>query len=105
MERYENALFCYEKALDISPDISHIWSLKGSLLNKLNKNSDAIEAFDVALSIKIEPDTLYNKGMTYFKINKPDDALECFEIILEIDPNNSKAISARKIAKKLLNKL
>ncbi|MHA1269214.1 MAG: tetratricopeptide repeat protein [Candidatus Helarchaeota archaeon] len=105
MGQYENALFCNDNALNLAPNNPKLWSSKASILTKIDKNIESIEAYDIALSIKIEPNTLYDKGMVLFKINRPDEALECFDIILELDPNNSKAISAKKIAKKLLNKI
>jgi tetratricopeptide (TPR) repeat protein len=52
--KYEQAIECYDKALEIEPNYILAWYNKGNALGNLGKPEEAIECYDKAL--QIEPD-------------------------------------------------
>ncbi|MEM2900606.1 MAG: tetratricopeptide repeat protein, partial [Thermoplasmata archaeon] len=54
LERYEEALECYDKAIELKPDSEEAWNNKGNTLRKLGKNKEAIDCYDAVL--RINPD-------------------------------------------------
>ena len=56
--RYEEAIECFDKALEIDANDSRIWNAKGSILGNLGRYQQAIECFDKALEIDANNNTL-----------------------------------------------
>jgi tetratricopeptide (TPR) repeat protein len=51
---YEEAIKCYDKAIEIEPNNAEAWNNKGIVLGRLSKYEEAIACYDKA--IEIEPD-------------------------------------------------
>lgn len=49
--RYEEALACYDHALELNPDASYVWSAKGSTLEGLKRYEKALVCCDRALQL------------------------------------------------------
>ena len=47
-EKYQDAVECYGKAIDIKPDYDEAWSNKGAALGNLNRHDEALEAYEKA---------------------------------------------------------
>jgi len=90
--KLEEALECYNKALEIDPNDLFTLVGKGRVLNELKKYEEAIKCYDKLIELQPEKaspwvfkgDTLLESGMT-------EEALECFDRALEIDPENEDA--------------
>jgi tetratricopeptide (TPR) repeat protein len=54
--RNEEALDCYEKALELNPMNMYIWFSKALLLASMGKVGDAIQALDGALGVQDVPE-------------------------------------------------
>ena len=52
LNRFDEALAHYDKALGLKPDYAEAWSNKGVTLNELKRYDDAIAKYDKALSLK-----------------------------------------------------
>jgi tetratricopeptide (TPR) repeat protein len=50
----EEAIECYNKALEIDPNYAKVWNDKGAILTDLAKHEEAIECFDK--SLELNPD-------------------------------------------------
>ncbi|UCE36413.1 MAG: tetratricopeptide repeat protein [Thermoplasmata archaeon] len=90
VNRLNDALKVFEKALHLEPRNVDCWALRGKVLVLLTSkmHSDAVKSFDTAL--KIEPKdkkALDFKGEAYEGMNRPDLAKECYLSILEYHPN------------------
>ena len=86
--RYEEAIECYNKALEIDPDYGDAWNNKGIVLDDLGRYEEAIECYNKAL--EIDPDNAYvwnNKGVSLYHLGRYEEAIECYNKALEIDPN------------------
>jgi tetratricopeptide (TPR) repeat protein len=49
--RFEEAIECFNKALDIDSNHAILWSNKGQSLHKLGRYSEAVECYDKSLSL------------------------------------------------------
>ncbi|NER28297.1 MAG: tetratricopeptide repeat protein, partial [Symploca sp. SIO1C4] len=52
LSRYEEAIACYQKALEIQPDDSYAWYWQGNLLSDLERYEQAIASYEKVLEIK-----------------------------------------------------
>jgi len=52
--RYEEALECFDKAIELEPKSEIAWNTRGLLLERLGRYSEAVASFDEA--IKFDPE-------------------------------------------------
>jgi tetratricopeptide (TPR) repeat protein len=77
LEKYNEALSCYDKALEIDPNGAHIWCKKSTvLLTNLAMYEEAIEQFDEALGINPgHADSWYYRACSKVKKGDTDNGL------------------------------
>lgn len=51
LRKYEEAIVCYDKALEFNPNYAYAWNSKGNALAKLRKSEEAKVCFDKARNI------------------------------------------------------
>ena len=89
-KEYNNAIQCYDKAIEIDANYADAWYNKGAVLDDLLNHNEAIQCFDKAL--EIDPNNAYAwsyKGVTLYKLGKRDESIQCYDKAIEIDPNNA----------------
>jgi len=77
--KYEEAIKCYEKAIEIDPNYAKAWLGKAHALGELGKHEESIKCFDK--TIEIDPndaDTWSIKGLVLSRLGKHEEAIECF---------------------------
>ena len=88
--KHEEAIQCFDRALEIDPTDESTWESKGDALNSLGKHEEAIQCFDRALEIDPENDyALAMKGACFAILHKHEEAMQCYDRALEIDPENA----------------
>jgi tetratricopeptide (TPR) repeat protein len=88
--RHEEAIACYDKALEIDPGDGNTWSNKGTALGALGRYQDAIACLDQALRLNPESAPAWsNKGNALDSLGRCEEALGCFAKALEVDPQNA----------------
>jgi Flp pilus assembly protein TadD len=103
--RYNEAIECYDKAIEIDPNYVFALSGKGWALADSEKYNEAIECYDKA--IEIDPNYVFalsGKGWALLNLGKPEEAIRYYDKALEINPNhtrawNNKGWSVRKLGK------
>jgi len=88
--KYEEAIKCYDKAIEIDPNNSVVWNNKGLALYFLGKYDEAIKCYDKA--IEIDPndaDVWNNKGDSLDSLGKYEEAITSYDKAIEIDPNDA----------------
>ncbi len=91
LNKSDEALKAYDKAIEINPQNTDAWNNKGDALSKQNKYDEALKAFDKAIEIDSQnTDAWNNKGDALSKQNKYDEAKKAFDKAIEIDSQNSK---------------
>ena len=102
-KKYEKAIGCYDKALEINPNDAEAWNNKGYVLDELGRYEEAIECYDKALDINQNFAEAWNNiGVVLCSLGKYEEAIECYDKALKINPNNAKAWNNKGNA---LNKL
>ena len=87
---YEQAIFCYDKALEIEPDKDTAWFGKGFSLVEIGRYEEAIASYDKALEIKPDKDEAwYNRGSALDELERYEEAIASYDKALEIKPDNS----------------
>ena len=90
-KKYEKAIECYDRALEINPNFVEAWNNKGNVLDELGRYEEAIECYDKALEINPNyAEAWNNKGVTLSMLRRYEEAIECFDRALEINPNYAK---------------
>ncbi|MBA2268751.1 MAG: tetratricopeptide repeat protein, partial [Nitrosopumilus sp.] len=92
----QEAIACYDKAIEINPQYADAYNNKGLSLYYLGDYQEAIACYDKAIEINPEyADTFYNKGMALSAISKFAEAISSYEKTLEIDSDNVKALNGK----------
>ena len=95
-EKFEEAIQCFDRALEIDHEDESILESKADALSSLGKNEEAIECFDKALEINPESDyALQMKGGILLSLEKHEEAIQCFDKALEINPENDYALQMK----------
>ncbi len=87
MERQNDALRIFDKALHLDPKNSEAWINRGEALTTIEKYDEAIKSFNTAL--KLEPDNirgLSSKGLALERMKKPKKAKECYLAVINKNP-------------------
>ena len=78
--RYNVALHCCNRALEVNQRDELAWGYKGMTLEKLGKHEEAIECFDKAIALDPHfADALLCKGGALVRLGKFREALPCLE--------------------------
>ena len=99
-----DAIFYFEKVLDVEPGHINARAHKGNALGKLGKYDQAITCYDMIL--KIKPDhivCILNKGLALHYLGRYDQALACYDKILEKSPDNASVLYHKACTKSLQN--
>jgi tetratricopeptide (TPR) repeat protein len=94
--RNDEALDCYEKAIDLDPNFVYAWSGKGWALSNLGRNDEALDCYEKA--IDLDPNFMYawsGKGWALSNLDRNDEALDCYEKAIDLDPNFVNAWSGK----------
>lgn len=77
---HEEAIRCYDKALEIDPRDVNTWSNKGIALALLGRHDEALSCFEKALEIDPESAVAWNnKGNLFARLNRHEAAIACFD--------------------------
>ena len=52
LEKYEEAVVSYDKALQLQPNDEFAWNLRGNILSDLERYEEAIVSYDKALTLQ-----------------------------------------------------
>jgi len=89
--RYEEAIRCLDKALELNPRQVNAWTNKGASLNSLGRYEEAIRCYDKALELDSrQVNAWINKGTSLGSLGRPEEAIRCYDQALELDPRDFK---------------
>ncbi|UKP00242.1 tetratricopeptide repeat protein [Nostoc sp. UHCC 0870] len=89
LQRYEDALGAYRKAVNIRPDFPQAWQGKAKTLTQLQQYQAALTAYDKA--IQLQPDYLEawtGRGSVLQKLQRYQEAIASFDKALKIKNNS-----------------
>ena len=104
--KYQEAIKCYDKSIEINPRDAGAWNNKGTALNTLGKHQEAIKCYGKALEITPRYfEAWNNKGVALGRFGKHPEAIVCYDKALEINPRYAIAWSNKGVALNELGKL
>jgi serine/threonine protein kinase len=101
--RYQEALGCFKKALDLDSENAALLSGKGFALSCLSQHREAIVCFEKAITINPDMAEAWSgKGYAMFKLKKYNEAFVCTQKSLKLNPDSP---HAREQLRLILQKL
>jgi len=92
LRRFDEAIKCHDRALEINPQLAEVWSNRGNSLHSLGRFDEAIKCHDRALKINPQlAEAWNNKGNSLHSLGRFDDAIKCYDRALEINPQYAEA--------------
>jgi tetratricopeptide (TPR) repeat protein len=80
MGRYEEAIKCHDKAIEIDPEYAYAWNNKGNSLHYMGRYEEAIKCYDKALEIiPKNADVWSNKGNSLHRMDRHEEAIKCHD--------------------------
>ncbi|MBI3552535.1 MAG: tetratricopeptide repeat protein [Elusimicrobia bacterium] len=90
LKRYDEALRCFDKGLEISPHDEYLWTHKGCALMDLKRSGEALACFDKALALNPKhASAMTDKGLQLMELGRHEEALMCFMQAAAISPLNA----------------
>ena len=92
MGRFEEAIQCFDRAIEIYPRYSFPWNNKGNSLRHLGRFDEALQCYDIA--IEIDPqykEAWNNKGNALYSLGRLTEALQCYDKTIEMEPQHTDA--------------
>ena len=104
LEKYDEAILNYNKAIEINPDNADYYYNRGDSYYNLDKYDEAISNYDKA--IKLNPDKFnsnyadayYNRGSFKDSVGDKQGAIADFNKAIKINPNNADYYSYRGVS-------
>ena len=88
-KRYQEAIQCFDKVLEIAPEFIDAWIAKGRALNLSNQHEKACVCFDRALQLNPRSFKAWDyKGSALLELDQYEMAIPCFEQALQLDPGH-----------------
>ena len=98
-KKYEEAILCFTRALEIDPGsavASIAWGRKGNCLVNLKQYEEAVQCYDRSLEINPQFSNIwFIKGFVLDSLGRIDEAITCYERAIEINPDYPLAWKAK----------
>jgi tetratricopeptide (TPR) repeat protein len=97
-EQIEEALDCFDQAVEANPCAANAWNNRGVLLGELRRTQEALESYDRA--VEADPcaaKAWYNRGVLLGELRRTQEALESYDRAIEADPSCARAWYNRRI--------
>jgi serine/threonine protein kinase len=92
LQKYEEAISSYDKAIAIKPDKHEAWNNRGNSLDELQRYEEAIASYDKAIAIN--PDYHYawcGRGVSLANLQKDEEAIASYDKVITIEPDDYEA--------------
>jgi predicted O-linked N-acetylglucosamine transferase (SPINDLY family) len=106
LEKGQEALADFDKALAGDPALAAAWNNRGLALNLLRRHDEALASFDRALQLApASVEAHNNRGDTLRELRRFDEALAGFARALAIDPSDWASLNNRAIALSMMGRM
>lgn len=95
LKKYNDALTCYEKALELRPKYIEALYNKGLTLAAIGNHDKAIESFNQSIELNPNDDVgIWNsKGLSFNALGQYNEAIECFDTAIKLNPSHTEALN------------
>jgi len=91
-EKYEEAIVCYNKAIEINPNNENAWGWKGNCLSSMQRYEEAIVCFNKIIELNPNDEYAWNfKGNCLLLMQRYEEAIVCLNKAIELNQNNENA--------------
>ncbi len=98
LQRHEDALTCYERAIALKPGYAHAHFNRGTVLKKLLRREEALASYDRAIALNPDQvDAHVNRGVTLQELKRYDEALASYDRAIALNPAHPEAHNNRGI--------
>jgi tetratricopeptide (TPR) repeat protein len=90
LQRYNEALDCYNRATELNSKNEYNWLFKGECLRSLHQFQEALDCYEQA--IKLNPKDYYFwffKGNCLFDMQQYEEAVTCYNEAIKLNPHDS----------------
>jgi tetratricopeptide (TPR) repeat protein len=92
LNRYADALACYDKAIALKPDYATAHFNRGYTLNKMHRTEEALASYDRAIVLKPDLANAHNnRGIILQALRRYDDAVASYQQALAVSPGHFEA--------------
>ena len=103
--KYDEALKCYDKAIELDPQFSLAWNNKGAALFSQGKYDEAIQAYDKAIEIAPKYASAWNnKGFALYNLGKYNEAMQAYDRAIYLNSEDGNAWHNKGLALKALGR-
>ncbi len=100
LERYEEAIRDYDKAIELQPDYAAAYHNRGLAKNSLQRYEEAIKDYDKVIELQPEDAEAYhNRGVAKYDLQRYEEAIADYDKAIELQPKLAKAYYNRGLAK------
>jgi tetratricopeptide (TPR) repeat protein len=100
----EEAIICYDIAIELDPNCTIAWGNKADALDKLGKYSEALKCYGNFIRLDPTVSMMWNNlGLNLQKQGYDTAAIKCYDEALRLDPNNEYAFENKNNAFVTLN--
>jgi tetratricopeptide (TPR) repeat protein len=98
LDRHEEALKAFDKAVQLKPGDADLWKDLGSALAELKRTDEALLSFQHALKLKPDHwDAAYRAGFMLRELGRPEEALFYLDLVDRLQPNQQVVLEMRAI--------
>ena len=88
LKLYEEAIQCFDKAIEMRPHQSYLYNCKGVALCELNECEEALLLFDKSIGINPNQSTSYHyKADALLKLGRYKLAIQNYDTAIKMNPN------------------
>ncbi|WP_341737043.1 tetratricopeptide repeat protein [Microcoleus sp. CAWBG640] len=88
LERYDEALECLDKAIEIDCNYARAWTYKGNVLKNIERYDEALVLYDKAIELDQNDNLVwYWRGDVLDNLKRYDEALVSYDRAIELDAN------------------
>ena len=99
LQAYQQAVDCYQIAVNFKPDKDEAWYNRGVALGNLGRFDEAIASYDKALEFKPDKNEAWNnRGIALRNLGRLEEAIASFDKALELKPDDHQAWCNRGVA-------
>jgi predicted O-linked N-acetylglucosamine transferase (SPINDLY family) len=105
LQRYEEAIAHFDKAISLKADYAEAWSNKGNTLHELKRYSEALTHYDKAISLKFDfIEAWASKGAALHELKRYSEALTHYDKAISLKANYAEAWSNKGITLNMLQR-
>ncbi|MGX8190081.1 S16 family serine protease [Rickettsia conorii] len=99
LEKYDEAIAAYDKAIELKPDYADAYAGKGCQYNFLEQYDEAIKCCNKAIELDSKcPSAYNNKGYALYELKQYIEAVKAFDKAIELDPKYDAALENKQAA-------